>query len=61
MYTAELVLQRYATTRGFFAGSGTPNEAQASRYILKDYTTGEIRYCRMPPGTQNENLWQHYL
>ena len=36
--------------RGFTrAGQGTPDEARAARYILKDYVSAKLLYCHPPP------------
>ena len=36
--------------RGFSrAGQGTPDEARAARYILKDYVSAKLLYCHPPP------------
>ncbi|KXZ45888.1 hypothetical protein GPECTOR_49g472 [Gonium pectorale] len=49
--TAEQVLRSYATLRGWTAGSGLPDETRAGRQILRDYTSGKLVYCLMPPGS----------
>jgi len=39
-----------AVARGFSrAGQGTPDEARAARYILKDYVNAKLLYCHPPP------------
>ena len=39
-----------AVARGFSrAGQGTPDEARAARYILKDYVNAKLLYCHAPP------------
>jgi large subunit GTPase 1 len=36
--------------RGFSrAGQGTPDEARAARYILKDYVNAKLLFCHPPP------------
>jgi large subunit GTPase 1 len=44
--------------KGFYTGRGLPNEAQASRFILKDYTNGHLIYCKLPPNYVGDNVWQ---
>ena len=46
-----LPLNRFAVVaRGFSrAGQGTPDEARAARYILKDYVNAKLLYCHPPP------------
>ncbi|KAF9650551.1 P-loop containing nucleoside triphosphate hydrolase protein [Thelephora ganbajun] len=47
---AEDLLSTYAVARGFTrAGQGTPDEARAARYILKDYVNAKLLYCHPPP------------
>jgi len=47
---AEDLLSTYAVARGFTrAGQGTPDEARAARYILKDYVSAKLLYCHPPP------------
>lgn len=39
-----------SVARGFTrAGQGTPDEARAARYILKDYVNAKLLYCHPPP------------
>lgn len=39
-----------SVARGFArAGQGTPDEARAARYILKDYVNAKLLYCHPPP------------
>ncbi|KAH7885952.1 hypothetical protein F5I97DRAFT_1936902 [Phlebopus sp. FC_14] len=53
--TAEDLLVAYAIARGFMrSGQGSPDEARASRYILKDYVNGRLLFCEPPPGTNRE-------
>ena len=43
--------------RGFTrAGQGNPDEARASRHVLKDYVNGKLLYCHAPP-TVEENIF----
>ena len=52
IYTAESLLQGFATLKGFHTGRGLPNEAMAARIILKDYTSGHLSHGQLPPGCQ---------
>ncbi|KAL7913754.1 hypothetical protein GGI35DRAFT_223963 [Trichoderma velutinum] len=53
--TAEELLRAYATARGFQTqGLGQPDEARASRYILKDYVNGKLLFVHPPPGIEDE-------
>jgi large subunit GTPase 1 len=43
--------------RGFSrAGQGTPDEARASRYILKDYVNAKLLYCHPPPDVNSDSF-----
>jgi large subunit GTPase 1 len=43
--------RRMLVGRGFMrSGQGTPDEARAARYILKDYVNGKLLYVHPPPG-----------
>lgn len=35
------------------AGQGTPDEARAARYILKDYMNARLLYCHPPPDLES--------
>ncbi|KAL8855156.1 MAG: hypothetical protein Q9221_000062 [Calogaya cf. arnoldii] len=48
--TAEEILIAYAVARGFAkTGQGQPDESRAARYILKDYVSGKLLFCKPPP------------
>lgn len=48
--TAEEILIAYAVARGFTkTGQGQPDESRAARYILKDYVSGKLLFCKPPP------------
>lgn len=49
--TAAQLLRAYALLRGWTAGSGLPDESRAGRQMLKDYTSGKLLNCTLPPGT----------
>ena len=43
--------------RGFArSGQGNPDEARASRYILKDYVNAKLLYCHPPPDVNDEEF-----
>ncbi|KAG8937023.1 hypothetical protein FRC02_008130 [Tulasnella sp. 418] len=45
------LLVAYAVARGFTRSTfGTPDEARAARYILKDYVNAKLLFCHPPPG-----------
>ncbi|ESK98012.1 ribosome biogenesis gtpase [Moniliophthora roreri MCA 2997] len=49
--TAEGLSVAYAIARGYMrSGQGTPDEARAARYILKDYVNAKLLFCHPPPG-----------
>jgi len=51
---AEDLLSTYAVARGFSrAGQGTPDEARAARYVLKDYVNAKLLYCHPPPNVDS--------
>lgn len=49
---AVVLLQAYATERGFVTGRGLPDEVKAAKLILKDYTSGKLIYVHHPPGQE---------
>ncbi|PTB67945.1 putative ribosome biogenesis GTPase Lsg1 [Trichoderma citrinoviride] len=60
--TAEELLRAYATARGFQTqGLGQPDEARASRYILKDYVNGKLLFVHPPPGIEDEKAFNSEL
>ncbi|KAL7797603.1 P-loop containing nucleoside triphosphate hydrolase protein [Trichoderma ceciliae] len=53
--TAEELLRAYAAARGFHTqGLGQPDEARASRYILKDYVNGKLLFVHPPPEVEDD-------
>ncbi|KAM0257425.1 hypothetical protein ACHAQJ_004371 [Trichoderma viride] len=53
--TGEELLRAYAIARGFQTqGLGQPDEARASRYVLKDYVNGKLLFVHPPPGIEDE-------
>mmetsp|Transcript_27163 Transcript_27163/g.69134 ORF Transcript_27163/g.69134 Transcript_27163/m.69134 type:complete len:649 (-) Transcript_27163:2405-4351(-) len=49
--TAAELLRAFAMLRGWTVGSGLPDEARAGRQLLKDYTSGKLLNCTLPPGS----------
>ena len=47
--SSEEILDVYAFNRGFMTQNGQPDNARAARYILKDFVTGKLLYCKAPP------------
>ena len=50
--TAAELLRAYAQSRGQVASSGLPDETRASRTILKDYLSGKLLFCYVPPNEE---------
>jgi large subunit GTPase 1 len=48
-YNASIFLQIFAAKKGFVTGRGLPNESQAARLVLKDYTNGRLLFCHLRP------------
>ena len=48
--SAQEVLQFFAASRGYTAGSGIPDENKASKIILKDLIDGRISHFKLPGG-----------
>ena len=48
--SAQQLLRSLAVSRGWTAGSGLPDESRSGRVILRDYTSGKLLYCVLPPG-----------
>lgn len=60
--TGEELLRAYAIARGFQTqGLGQPDEARASRYVLKDYVSGKLLFVHPPPGIEDENEFNEEL
>ncbi|KAG8416124.1 hypothetical protein J3459_013748 [Metarhizium acridum] len=60
--TAEELLRAYARARGFQTqGLGQPDEARASRYILKDYVNGKLLFVHPPPGIEDAKAFNREL
>lgn len=51
---AHELLCEFARVRGLVTGRGLPDEAQAARYILKDFANGRLLYCHPPPDADTE-------
>ena len=54
-YTCHTFLQVLAAKHGWLTGAALPNEAQAAKVVLKDYTTGKLLFCfcLVRPGTES--------
>ena len=48
-YTTATFLQVFASKKGWITGRGLPNEVQAAKYIMKDYTTGRLLHVQLRP------------
>lgn len=48
-YNVETFLETFAVKKGWLTGGGSPNQAQASKYILKEYVTGILPFCTIRP------------
>ncbi|EHK50676.1 uncharacterized protein TrAtP1_011209 [Trichoderma atroviride] len=60
--TGEELLRAYAIARGFQTqGLGQPDEARASRYVLKDYVNGKLLFVHPPPGIEDGNEFNEEL
>ncbi|KAH0592134.1 hypothetical protein MHUMG1_10086 [Metarhizium humberi] len=60
--TAEELLRAYARARGFQTqGLGQPDEARASRYVLKDYVNGKLLFVHPPPGIDDAKAFNREL
>lgn len=51
-YTTNTFLSIFALKKGWITGNSNPNVAQAAKWVLKDYTTGEIVFCHLRPDFQ---------
>jgi len=51
---AHQVLCGLATHRNHFLRVGVPDETWSARKILRDYCTGELLHCELPPGCERE-------
>jgi len=49
LYTVSFFLQTYAAKKGWYTGRTLPNESQAAKHILKEYTTGKLTFCMIRP------------
>lgn len=44
------ILSLFAKQRGYFTGgSGLPDQAKVSKYVLKDFVNGKLVYCKLNP------------
>ena len=51
------VLATYSKKRGFVTGRGLPDEAKASKIMLKDFVNGKLLYVKLPPEYNGEKHW----
>jgi hypothetical protein len=49
LYTVSTFLGTFAAKKGWYTASNLPNEFQAAKKVLKDYTTGKLCFCMMRP------------
>jgi len=49
IYSSSQFLQILAMKHGYLTGRSIPNEAKASRMVLKDYISGNLLYCYVRP------------
>eukprot|EP00744_Colponema_vietnamica_P001116 GILI01001890.1.p1 GENE.GILI01001890.1~~GILI01001890.1.p1 ORF type:complete len:504 (+),score=149.09 GILI01001890.1:109-1620(+) len=54
--SAEYMMQSYARCRGYFTGRGIPDESRVARMVLKEYTTGGLLFCHLPPTSKIRGL-----
>jgi large subunit GTPase 1 len=47
--TAAELLRAHALSRGWVVGSGLPDETRSGRQILKDFVSGKLLHCMLPP------------
>lgn len=47
---ARVLLDKIALQRGFVTGNGLPDQFKAGKMLLKDYVSGKLVYCHLPPG-----------
>lgn len=38
-------------------GRGLPDEAKASKIILKEFVNGKLLYCKLPPNYNGQGMW----
>ncbi|CUM62600.1 uncharacterized protein PRCAT00000152001 [Priceomyces carsonii] len=57
--TARELLNAYARARGYMTqGFGSADEPRASRYILKDFVNGKLKFVNPPPENVGKDLWE---
>lgn len=60
--SASDILQAYALRRGYFTGGALPDEAKSAKILLKDYVSGKLLFCKLPPTydpTVSGPIWQY--
>ena len=48
------MLHVFAKHRGMISGSGMPNYAEAAKFILRKYVSGELLFASLPPGIEEK-------
>eukprot|EP01017_Pseudomicrothorax_dubius_P045465 TRINITY_DN7862_c0_g1_i3.p1 TRINITY_DN7862_c0_g1~~TRINITY_DN7862_c0_g1_i3.p1 ORF type:complete len:563 (-),score=157.71 TRINITY_DN7862_c0_g1_i3:104-1792(-) len=58
--SASDLLSGYSKSRGYLTGRALPDEAKAAKIILKDYVSGKLLYCHLPPDydAKENPVWQ---
>jgi len=49
------LLQQLAVKKGFYV-PGNPDESRSARIILRDYTSGKLIHCELPPGVRMKEM-----
>ena len=50
------MLSALALMRGFMKPGGVPDHFKAAKLVLKDYVQGKLRFCKAPPGVDQEGF-----
>lgn len=51
-------LSKYAIVKGYYNGSAIPDLARSARFVLKEYVSGKLLYCKLPPTVdENGGIW----
>lgn len=48
-------LSSFCKQRGYYGGSGIPNESVAAKKILREFVDGNITFCCLPPSQAKVN------
>jgi large subunit GTPase 1 len=49
LYTVSTFCSTFAAKKGWFTGRSLPNEFQAAKTIMKDFTTGKLAFVHLRP------------